>query len=246
MADTDQALAERIAAHADAIARRSTARMYEDPFWDARFGARGRRYAEEDGRHHVDHLVLALQVGHAGPLAQYARWLRVVLTTRGMCSRHIEQHFSRLGEALADAGIDGGERVRALLAEATRALRPELSAASVLCDARSAIADGAHRRFAAAHGEWVAPGDGREPGSTADDLETMASFLCDAIALDRPEVLGKHAAWLAGWSTERGRDAGYVAGLLDAIGEALADAVPDESARAAGRAMLSAARATLA
>ena len=47
-------LASQLEAQADALARHSIAAMYADPFWDARFGARGRRFAEEDGVHHVD------------------------------------------------------------------------------------------------------------------------------------------------------------------------------------------------
>lgn len=239
----DRALAERIAAHADALARRSTARMYEDPFWEARFGTRGRRYAEEDGRHHVDHLVLALQIGNAGPIAQYARWLRVVLTTRGMCSRHIEQNFTRLGEAIDEAGIEEAEVAHALLRDGARALRPEVSSAAALFDARVGIAERARALLDAAHGGQAAPGDDTVPGSTADHLATLASFLADAVALSRPEVLAKHAAWLSSWTTGGGRDPGYVPALLGAIEAALDGAVSDGAARSAASAAIVEARA---
>ena len=238
----DRALAGRITALADQLARRSTERMYEDPFWEARFGARGRRFADEDGRHHVDHLVLALQVGDVGPLAQYVRWLRVVLTTRGMCSRHIEQNLSRVADAIDEAQIEGAERARAQLEEAARALRPETAAASALFDARAAIAAGARRRFDLAHpGRATPAGDPR--GGTDDDLSTLVSFLTDAVALDRPDLFAKHVAWLAPWLASRGHHPQYVAALLEAMEGALDDAVPGEAARAAGRAVLGASRA---
>lgn len=238
----DGALAGRIAARADELARRSTERMYEDPFWEARFGTRGRRFAEEDGRHHVDHLVLALQAGDAAPLAQYASWLRVVLTTRGMCSRHIEQNFVRLHEVIADAGIEDAARARELLEIAARAVRPEGTGAVALFDARAAIAGAARRRFAGEHATWVVSGDASTPGSTDDEIATLVSFLVDAVALGRPDVLAKHAAWAAAFSAGRGRPSGYVGALLEAIEGALAEALPEEHARRAAAPVVTAAR----
>jgi hypothetical protein len=238
----DGALAERIGARAEELARRSTERMYEDPFWEARFGARGRRFAEEDGRHHVDHLVLALLAGDAAPLAEYASWLRVVLTTRGMSSRHIEQNFARLRQAIDDVGVEDAARAHEFLDAAARAVRPEGTGALALFDARGALAVAARRRFEGEHAAWVVAGDADTPGSTDDEIATLASFLVDAVALGRPDVLGKHAAWAAAFDSGRGRPSGYVAALLDAMEHVLAEAVPDEGARRAAAPVITAAR----
>lgn len=239
---TEGTLAERIGARAEELARRSIERMYADPFWEARFGTRGRRFAEEDGRHHVDHLVLALMAGDAAPLAQYASWLRVVLTTRGMCSRHIEQNFARLGQVIDDAGIAEAARAHEFLAAAARGVRPEGTGAVALFDAREAIAAAARGRFASEHPAWVVSGDAGTPGSTDDELATLVSFLVDAVALGRPDLLAKHAAWTAAFASGRGRPAGYVAALLDAIERVLAEALPDEPARRVVAPVLVAAR----
>jgi hypothetical protein len=43
------------------LSRRAIEEMYRDPFWEDRFGARGRKFAAEDGEHHVVYLVQALE-----------------------------------------------------------------------------------------------------------------------------------------------------------------------------------------
>ncbi len=39
-----------------ALSRRCTDAMYADPFWQARFGQRGRHHADEDSGYHVRYL----------------------------------------------------------------------------------------------------------------------------------------------------------------------------------------------
>ena len=47
--------------HAARLNARVLGEMYANPFWDDRYGARGRRFAQDDGASHVAHLVLALE-----------------------------------------------------------------------------------------------------------------------------------------------------------------------------------------
>src|SRR5436305_13118195 len=92
-------LADAIELRASALAERALAAMYRNPFWDERFGERGRRFAREDNLHHLAYLVQALRAESPDLLTGYARWLQRVLTTRGMCSRHVGENFARLSEA---------------------------------------------------------------------------------------------------------------------------------------------------
>src|SRR3954465_800704 len=96
-------LADAIEARSQILADRALEAMYRDPFWDARFGERGRRYAREDNVHHIAYLVQALRAASVDLLTNYARWLQRVLTTRGMCSRHIGENFERVAEGIGDA-----------------------------------------------------------------------------------------------------------------------------------------------
>ena len=82
-------LIERLEASAPELARRSIAEMYDNPFWQERFGSRGRENADRDGQYHVSYLIQALAARDASVLTNYARWLQTLLVSRGMSSRHI-------------------------------------------------------------------------------------------------------------------------------------------------------------
>ena len=236
-------LADRLDEHASELARRSIDLMYEDPFWESRFGARGRRFALEDGRRHVDYLCLALRTGRPLPLEQYARWLQVVLTTRGMCTRHIAQNFARLTDAIRSLGIAAAEPALDYLASATRALRHERPEAAALQDASETLGTSAMRQFRARHAAWAAPGGVSVPGSTDDQIATLVSYLGDAIALGRGDGLASYVRWLAGFASDQGRPAGYADALLQAVERALEATVGSDAAREAARAALAASRA---
>src|ERR1043165_7247139 len=89
-------LAARLEAHAEELVRESLEAMYRDPFWLERFGERGRKFAREDRMYPLKYLPAALSIGATQTLEDYARWLQRVLTTRGMCTLHIEENFARL------------------------------------------------------------------------------------------------------------------------------------------------------
>jgi hypothetical protein len=73
-------LADQLQARADALVAHALQAMYTNPFWEERFGERGRQFARADNHHHLSYLALALRVGSPEPLARYARWLQEVLT----------------------------------------------------------------------------------------------------------------------------------------------------------------------
>lgn len=220
-------LAGRIEARAAEIADHAFAAMYRDPFWDARFGARGRAFSAEDGRYHVAYLVEALRTGGPQTLVRYARWLQPLLTTRGMCSRHIADNFARIADALRDLGIEAPEPAIALLRAGEEALVYPAGPARALQRDADAIADRAAARTGALG---------------ADGFRHLVSYLADAVALDRADVLGKHVTWLAGLSAPPGVPPAHLAEALACLDEALE---PD-AALAPARVTLSAARASLA
>lgn len=173
-------LAHALAARADALAARALRAMYANPFWEERYGERGHRFAAEDGRHHVGYLVEALRAGSPDTLTRYARWLQSVLVARGMCSRHLAQHFARLAEAIRANDVPDAARAVEYLAAAEDALLYEGSAAA------RAIQEQVERPLAATAVE-------ADPAS----LAYYASYLADAVALGRPEVLADYVRWVA-------------------------------------------------
>lgn len=200
-----EALAERLLAASGELNREVLAEMYRDPFWYARFGEpRADKHGRQDGDHHVSYLVEALRSGDAGVLERYARWLQQVLTTRGMCTRHLAEHFERLGEAIAARGWPDAARAAELLAAAVAALRYDEGPARAIQDRAASIA---------------ALGD--------PELATLAWYLADAVALGTPAVFAKHVAWYARFVEQQGAPAGTAAERLDRLCDAILRALPE-------------------
>jgi hypothetical protein len=198
------ALVDRLLAAARELTGEVLAEMYRDRFWYARFGElRASRHGQEDGDHHVEYLVEALRAEDAGVIERYARWLQQVLTTRGMCTRHLADHFERLGVAIAARGWPDGDRAVKLLAAAVAALRYQRGPARAVQDRADAIA-----------------GDDAE-------LATLVSYLADAAALGRPMVFTDHAVWYADFIAREGGSRSRVTALLQRLRETVESQLPE-------------------
>jgi hypothetical protein len=203
----DRLLADRLLAASEELTEQVIGDMYRDPFWFDRFGApRADRHGRQDGNHHVAYLAEALRAVDPLVMERYARWLQQVLTTRGMCSRHLAENFERLGRAIAERGWPHHARAVELLEAAVDALRYEGGPARAVQDRVGAIA-----------------GDD-------DELATFASYLSDALALGRPPLFAAHAAWYAGFAERRDRPAATVEGLLARLREGALRELPEHRA----------------
>ena len=214
-------LADRIEAHGPALAGRVVEQLYRDPFWQERFGERGRRFAEEDGRHHVSYLVQALRVGEPDVLRAYAQWLQGVLTPRGMCSRHLSDNFALLADALLADGLDAEGTATAYLRAAQDALRYPDGAARPIQEQADVLAARTVDAVSRQHPEWL---DGRDEAGRArcqDAVRSYVSYLADAVALERPELFADHMRWTAGSLARRSIPVGDLDATLAALEGAL-------------------------
>lgn len=192
--------------HAGRLNGRVVAEMYENPFWEDRFGARGRRFAQEDGESHVAHLVLALE-GHSPPmLASYARWLQRVLTTRGMCSRHLAENFQRLAAVIREERWDGGALAVEYVDGARNALRHESEPARSVEGSEPAL-------VGAAVDSGVA---GRLP-RREEDVRDLVSYAADALWNERPDLFAAHLDWYQCFLARRGVEPGALPRVLDVL-----------------------------
>jgi hypothetical protein len=202
--------------------------MYEeDPFWWERFGERGRRFADADGRYHVRYLAEALRLGSPATLQEYARWLREVLTARGMCTLHLVENLGRLATVLV-----GRDASLGLAAEFLRAAAAGLAYADGPAGALQARADDVAEAAAAE----VA---GQEPSQAAGDAawreaRHLVSYVADSLASGRADLLTAHLRWLAGALPKR-PDGPDPARLFDAMQRALAG-LPEGAGGLAARA----------
>ena len=223
-------LVAELTKRARAINDRVVAEMWQNPFWEERFGARGRKFTEEDGLYHLSYLNAALAAEDATPLTRYATWLRTVLVSRGMCTRHLAENFQRLALAIAAESLPGGEVASVYLAQAVEALAYTEGAGRELQLDAAGVAARATEALYARHPEW----DRRFEARCLDDLEYHLAYLADAVAANRPELFTKYVTFVAGFLARRNVPASHLEEAL----VALADQLRGRPALAAARGLL--------
>lgn len=223
-------LTAALTAHTDELATRVVDEMYRNPFWQERFGDRGRQFAEQDGRYHLSYLVQALDQTSPETLTSYARWLQEVLTARGMCTRHLDDNFARLATAIAEAGLPDPEPAREYLDLARAALRYPDGPARDVQLATTVLADAVVAR--------LYPRDTPAAGRCRDDLGYHLAYLADALALGQPHIFVDYVVWIEAFLTRHGVPVAELDAALAALAETLV-VLPEES-RAAAQPLLAA------
>lgn len=199
--------AEALRDVASALATEVHDAMYRDPFWMERFGEAGVRYSLEDAAHHVRYLADAIDAAQPSVFTDYVVWVRGVLTTRGMCTLHLDRALGHLGDAIEARGLDAAGDARRTLESGRRAL------VYVDGDARGIqlAADGIAGRVAGA------------PDAAALDMDEtrhLLSYAADAAAVGEDRVFVDHVKWLRGWLARRGVAGARFDALLFALEEA--------------------------
>ena len=207
------AILELIERDGRALSQKVLDEMYRDPFWTERYGDRGRRHANEDSDFHLQYVSRAIAAGDAGVLRRYAVWLREVLATRGMCTRHLDENFRLLAREIASQPWPDRERAIAFLGEARDALTHEAAEARELQQRTGALAEAIAREFTQRHPRgWKR--DDRGEDALRDDAANYVSYVCDAIAFGKADTLVTHTQWLARHALGRGVDAAGVAAFV--------------------------------
>lgn len=222
-----QALAERLDDAADRLTARVLGEMYRDAFWYERFGERADRHGKQDGRFHIDYLIQTLHADDSAIMENYARWLQQVLTSRGMCTRHLAENFERLAAAIRDEGWPDGDAAVAMLDAACAALRYPLGAAKDIQQAIPQLAAAALAILDAGPSARPSAGPSAEPSAgPADELARLADYAADAVALGQPAVFAAHAVWLAGFVECRASSRAQLVEQLRALAAAAPTVVP--------------------
>lgn len=206
------ALADAIEELAPTLAAEAYRRMYEDPFWDERFGARGRKFAVEDGRLHAIYLAQAVVMDDSSLLRSYAIWLRSVLTTRGMCTLHLAENFEHLGRLLREHELPDVERALVFLDEAKRVLAYPAGPADELSRAAPRLVPTIVSSVLARH-----PALEGRTGFGAARVGYDLSFLADAVAFQRPAAWIAHVRFSAGFLVSLGGGRSAMSDLLEAM-----------------------------
>ncbi|NNB88220.1 hypothetical protein HJC10_34500 [Corallococcus exiguus] len=193
------------------LASNSVQALYEDPFWAARYGIqRARRFGDEDAVFHVRYLVQALDAARPAILEDYARWLRTLLVTRGMCSLHLDQHFDGLARALQAEGFGPDSLPHTYVQSARQALRYKDGPAHAVESDAAAIISAVVRRT-----EGPLPSGSRP--RLEQEVRLQLSYLSDALALGRADLWNAHLQWYAGFWPQRGLSPLTLVQTLDAL-----------------------------
>lgn len=226
------------------LTTRVLAEMYTNPFWTERFGDRATTHGRNDGLYHVSYVIQALVANDPEVLERYARWLQQVLTSRGMCTRHLAENFDRLAAAIDEEPWPERAAATAMLARATAALRYEGREAAALQEHAHAIATTATDALHARHPDWFERWGETSRARSVDDLDYHVQYLADAVALGTSTVFVQHMRWLGGFLEKRDVPRAVLRESLEALVPAIATHAPQASP-AAG-ALISAATAALA
>jgi|SRR5215217_7230899 len=187
-----------IEARADALAKASVEAMYQDPFWEARYGAeRSRRFGDEDARFHVRYLVQSLDEHRPSVMEEYARWLRTLLVSRGMATLHLDLNFAGLAAVLEAEGWGPGTEPYEHVRAAREALRYPEGPSRALQDDASGLSRAATSRLAL----YLTVEDRPR---LEDELRLQLSYLADALAAGKPELMADHVRWYVGFWPRRG------------------------------------------
>jgi hypothetical protein len=236
-------LAERIEAKAPELGRRAIVEMYQNPFWQERFGARGREMSENDSQCHLSYLIQALSASQPDVLTRYARSLQPLLVSRGLCSRHIQESFERLARAIGDE-ISEPEPALELLRAARQALIYEGGPARELMLSAEPLAERVVDALWSRQPSWFSAASSYPSLATFEsihqaerarcrtDVLDYITYLADALHAGRPDLFATHAAWMHGFVARRHGPGGRVEETLSALSDCL-PAAPATAARQA-------------
>lgn len=215
-----ETLTREIEARAPQLALASVEWMYQDPFWEARYGLeRARRFGNEDALFHVRYLMQALAEERPSVMEGYATWLRTLLVSRGMCTLHLDQNFAGLQSALAAEGFGPGSPAQAYVQAARNALVYPDGSARLLQDRTLELARRASHELLAV----VSPS---LHSRLEEELRLHLSYLADAIGTGHPESFARHLDWYKGFWSRRAFGELTFDQLLTALEEVLRASLP--------------------
>ena len=227
-------LLQRLEARASELCLRSIREMYDNPFWQERFGAAGRELAEQGAREHLSRLIDALSACDPGVITRYARELQARLVTGGMSSHHIAENFERLAGAIRKE-IAEPEPALELLRAAVDALIYDEGPARELQRRAAPLARAVVSQLERSHTAWFAAASSYPSLASLESIEQAerarfeaevldhVAYLADALHAARPELFVEHAVWSRAYQLRRRAPAARVEQTLIALRDTLAE-----------------------
>lgn len=226
--DERQILVSKLETVREELVTGSVAEIYRNnPFWEARYGARGARHAHKDSHYNLNYLISAIRIDAPSTLTQYYHWLRGALVFRGMCTQHIYDTLDTTGRHLARLLPDEWAQIRYYYQAGYEGLAYDHPACQAITSAADKIALETADRLTRASGATI---DEQAKASRVRDILYILSFLTDAIGMDNQDIFLNYLEWVTGLSQERGEDPTALSETLTVMGEIIQSSLPEDLA----------------
>ncbi len=199
------------------------AEYYANPFWEARFGERGRRRTREDNLFHLKYFITALSAGDIAIFADYWKWLRPMLVLRGISTRHVREFIEVTERHLRPMIADFWPEVDPYFEAAYAAMAYEHPACQALNVRAEAIAAAVSRHLLEARPATVWTG-------CRQDNQYLLSYLMDAAANQAPRLYRDYLTWIGGFLAGRGIDPSDLSLNLEFLRAEIAQTLPPQPA----------------
>lgn len=208
-----ESLVDAIKSARPRVSREILDEFQRDPFWEARYGEKGRNYILSDSGYHLDYLATALQAGDPQIYAGYWAWLRPLLVMRGMSTRHLRLTLGVLERRLSIALGDEFRFLPDYLAAAYAALAYRHPSALALANAAEAIlADVFAQLELPVLSTWAGPSADQQ--QVAEKLSGDLAYLADTIEIARSELFALYFDWMENYLCEQGWQPAFTRQLL--------------------------------
>jgi len=184
--------------------------LMANPFWEKRYGERGRKFILQDLHFNIDFLTAAVRLSSPASLSDYYRWQQEMLVARGLCTRHLretqEETHSRLMELLPDHS----EFLQPFFDASEAGLTYAQPDCLLLDKLELQIAEAVTGRIYSD----PQPDNFLKRQRCTRDTRYYLSYLLDAVALDQPERFAEMMTWIADFLINLGIPAsGFYASL---------------------------------
>jgi hypothetical protein len=222
--------AEEVGAAVEAVRAmlvdRVLADMYPNPFWDDRWGARGRALCQDDNHHHLNYLIAAIRTNSSDAITAYYKWLQILLVNRGLCTYHIRQNMERMEDHLRVLLPEVWPTIEPFHRAGYRGLVYEQPACQALAAQEAHIAEATTTRMFAANPFWEQQFGPQGRALCGENNRYHLSYLQDTIGVDAPKLFRSYLDWLSDFLGRRGLDAGHLRADLQVLAQDLARALP--------------------
>ena len=229
--DARQQLCARIEAVREQLVERVLADLYPNPFWDDRYGQRGRQLCREDNHYHLDFMVASIRLNSPSALADYYKWLQLLLVRRGMCTYHIRQNMDQMGQHLEALLPMDWPLIGVFHRAGYTGFHYDHPGCQALAERQEAIAESTTAHMYASNSFWEQEFGPRGRALCREDNLYHLSYLQDSLGADAPRLFGTYLDWLTEFLGKRGVDSRHIRDDLRVLGREITRALPREDAQ---------------